>query len=104
MRSIIEILAWSMAAAVIGWRLAMSRASVALRNLRARMQDEIERLQDDAERARARAAQLAREMASWSAGCRQGREDVIAILPLLMSEHERLAGMSPAAANSEGRS
>ena len=32
-----------------------------------------------------RAAQLERELASWSAGCRQGREDVVSIVPMLLA-------------------
>jgi hypothetical protein len=53
------------------------------------MHREIVQWQERAERANAEAQRLAREAESWSAGCKQGREDVISIMPLLVAAQQR---------------
>jgi len=78
-------------AAFIGWAVAKARASGALAREHAAMQDEIRRCQDAAAVARFKAAQLEQELATWYRGCQQGKEDVIAIMPLLLAAHERLS-------------
>jgi hypothetical protein len=82
-------------AAVIGWGITMAFASAR----HSRLMDEIVRIeqlarreiqhwQDEAARARSRAAQLARDSETWAAGCKQGRDDVITVVPLLIAAQE----------------
>jgi hypothetical protein len=99
--TVLEIMAWSLIAATVAWGLAMSRAAAAISRLRRDMQDEVRHWQDDAAVARAQAAMMASEMASWAAGCKQGREDMMSVVPLLVSAHEQLAGSSHAAADAD---
>ena len=61
-------------------------ASAAIRRFRAEAQREIGIAHAETTRARARAAQLSRELASWTAGCKQGREDVITLMPLILAQ------------------
>jgi chromosome segregation ATPase len=82
---VLETIAWSLIAATATWGLAASRTAAALARARAEMRAELRHWQNDAARARTRAEQLEREMASWAAGCKQGREDVVSILPLLVA-------------------
>ena len=94
----LETIAWSLIAATATWGLATSRAAAALARARAEMRAEVRHWQDDAARARARAEQLEGEMASWAAGCKQGREDVVSILPLLVAKQQQPADPGPAEA------
>lgn len=52
------------------------------------MRRKIRHWQDEAARARTHAAQLERDAETWAAGCRQGRDDVITIVPLLVAATE----------------
>ena len=86
-------------AAVIGWGLTMVFASTHHSRLRdemiraeQRMRREVEHWKDEAARARNHAAQLARDSATWAAGCKQGRDDVITVVPLLMAAQEQGKG------------
>jgi hypothetical protein len=78
-------------AAFVGWAVAKAQISGALHREHAAMQAEIRRCQDAAAVARVKAAQLEQELATWYRGCQQGKEDVIAIMPLLIAAHERLS-------------
>jgi hypothetical protein len=49
---------------------------------------EIQHWKDEAARARSHAAQLARDSESWAAGHKQGRDDVITVVPLLIAAQE----------------
>jgi chemotaxis methyl-accepting protein methylase len=80
------------------WWLSSQRTTDLLTQNRVAMHREIRHWQEAAERANAEAQRLAREAESWSAGCKQGREDVISIVPLLVAAQQRPAD-SPAAAN-----
>lgn len=96
-------LAWLLAGAIPGavltWRLATAKAArVRARDLAA-MRREITQWQEAAERARAEAARVAHEAKTWAAGCKQGREDVISIVPLLMAAQQRQANTLRAAAD-----
>ena len=82
-------------AAVIGWGCTM--VFVAARH--SRLRDEIGRIdqmarreiqhwKDEAARARSVAAQLARDSETWAAGHKQGRDDVITVVPLLIAAQE----------------
>lgn len=83
--NVLLAICWSVPAAGVAWRLSRRRADAAIAMLRADASREIRYWQAHAERARSRAAQLERELASWSDGCRQGREDVVSIMPLLLA-------------------
>lgn len=43
-----------------------------------------------------RAAQLSGELASWTAGCKQGREDVITLISLILARANRARCRRPA--------
>jgi hypothetical protein len=38
-------------------------------------------------------AGAAREAATWAAGCKQGRDDVIAVMPMLVAAHDAGGGV-----------
>ena len=82
-------IAWAVFAAVIAWGVTMWRASATIARLESRWRMELRRSQGDVARARAHAAQLAQDAAAWAAGCRQGRDDVIAVVPLIAAAQER---------------
>jgi hypothetical protein len=79
-------------AAVVGWGCTMIFAAARHSRLRDEVvrieqmaRREIQHWKDEAARARTHAAQLARDKESWAAGCKQGRDDVITVVPLLMA-------------------
>ncbi|MGA8461625.1 MAG: hypothetical protein WB800_39950 [Streptosporangiaceae bacterium] len=79
-------------AAVVAWGCTMLFASSRCSRLRddiARIDQmarrEIQHWKDEAARARTHAAQLARDAETWAAGAKQGRDDVITVVPLLMA-------------------
>jgi len=80
-----------------GWWLATQRALYRLDRVRSRLMKEIRQGQEAAERARAEVARLAREAETWQAGCKQGREDVISIMPLLIATQQRPTEPGPGA-------
>lgn len=82
-------------AAVSAWGFTLARAAAQHARLRAEMariqeemHKEIRHWQEDAARARSHAAQIARDAATWAAGCKQGRDDVITVMPLLIAAHD----------------
>jgi post-segregation antitoxin (ccd killing protein) len=89
--NVLELIACSIVAAALAWAVTLAVSTAALARSRAAMHEEIRHWQAETARARARAAQLADEITTWSKGCQQGREDVIAIMPLLLAAQERLA-------------
>ena len=93
----LEIAAWAVIAATAAWGLTLWHASAVIRQVRAEASGEIQRAQAGAMRARARAAQLSRELASWTDGCRQGREDMMTLMPLLLAQSGPARMVSPAA-------
>jgi len=98
----LEILGWSLVSATATWGLMLARASAAISRIRREMLSEVRYWQDEAARAKARSAQLAQEMATWTAGCKQGREDMITIVPLLVAAHQRLTGTGCVATGNDG--
>jgi hypothetical protein len=79
-------------AAVSAWGFTVARALAHHSRLRTEsactqeeMREEIRHLQEEAARARNHAAQIASDAATWAAGCKQGRDDVIAVLPMLIA-------------------
>jgi hypothetical protein len=81
--------------AIVTWTIAKARASATLAREYEAMQKEIRVSREEEARAAMRAAQLEQEMAAWNKGCRQGREDVIAIMPLLLAARERFSQSEP---------
>lgn len=86
---VLNIIGWSFAAAVTAWGITLFWARLALAHTRSVLKEEIRYWYAEAIKARDLAAQLKREIATWSKGCQQGREDVIAIMPLLIAAQER---------------
>lgn len=84
--------------AAIGWWRGMARSADAIARSRAAMAHEIRHWQDAAARATAEASRVAQEARAWADGCRQGRDDVISIVPLLIAAHQRSLGFHLAAA------
>ncbi len=88
----LEILGWSLVAAASAWGLTLCWASSAFARSRQAAEDELHYWQAETARARELNAQLKHERAVWSRGARQGREDVIAIMPLLVAAQQGLSG------------
>jgi hypothetical protein len=86
----LELIGWSLAAAATAWGLTVWWANLALAHLRRSMQSEVEYWKGEAARASEVAVHLRHEIATWSQGARQGRDDVIALMPLLVAAHQRL--------------
>ena len=89
--TVLTIIGWSVIAATVAWGLTLRRAAATMAALRADSEREIAYWRELAERERSRSIQLRRELVSWSDGCRQGREDVASIVPLLLAAQ----GQSP---------
>ncbi len=92
MDGVLDIIGWSFVTAVTAWGITLSWAKLVLAHSRAVMQQDVRYWYAEAIKARDLAAQLTQEIATWSRGCQQGREDVIAIVPLLIAAQERLSG------------
>jgi hypothetical protein len=87
----LDIIRWSLTVAGLAWGLTLSWARFAMARCRAAMQEEIDHWQAEAMRARRTVAQLRQEALVWSRGRQNGREDLIALMPLLVAAQERLA-------------
>jgi hypothetical protein len=88
----LAVAAWILLAAVSAWGCTMIYAATQLARVRddmTRVQEqlhrEIKHWQDEAARAKSHAAQIAKEAATWAAGHKQGRDDVVTTLPLIMA-------------------
>jgi hypothetical protein len=81
----LTVIFWSAISATLVWGITLRQAGAAIAAERAAAAGEVRHWQDQAAQARARADQLERELASWSEGCRQGREDVVSIMPMLLA-------------------
>jgi hypothetical protein len=90
--SVIELIGWSLVSAAAAWGITVCWANLALSHLRRSMQEEVEYWKGEAARARDMATYLQHEISAWSRGAQQGREDVIAMMPLLVASHEQLQG------------
>jgi hypothetical protein len=87
--TVLIIIALTATAALTAWWLAMARSAGTLSRLRDAMHEEVRYWQAESARAKVRTVQLEKEVASWSAGCRQGRDDLVAVLPLIIAALER---------------
>ena len=76
---------WAAIAAVTVWAVMKTRTSAEMSRLEAEMRDEVAYWQDETSRARAQAAQVARDTAIRADAWKAGRDDVIAIMPLIVS-------------------
>lgn len=90
--AVLEILGWSIVAAVAAWGLTLTWARSAFAASRRAADDELQYWQAETIRARAMVAHLRQERALWTRACQQGREDVIAIMPLLVAAQQGLSG------------
>lgn len=84
-------IAWAVIAAVTVWGITLARASAAMARLRADMRKEVGYWQAETSRARAHAAQLARDTATRAAAWKESRDDMIAMMPLIASAHDSSA-------------
>jgi hypothetical protein len=84
----LETIGWIIVAAVAAWGLTMAHAASAISRLDASRRREIQYWKDECARARAHAAQVTQDAAAWAAGNRQGRDEVISIVPLIMAAKE----------------
>jgi len=87
---VLNVIGWSFVAAVTAWGITLCWAKLALTNSRAVLEDQIRYWHAEAVKARELAAQLKHEAAAWSKGCQQGRQDVMAIMPLLVAAQEQM--------------
>jgi Tfp pilus assembly protein FimV len=75
-----------------GWRFGSRHStSRALTQAQQQMRQEVRYWQELAERTKVRADQLAQENEAWAAGYRQGREDVITIVPHIAAQQRLVA-------------
>lgn len=83
-------LVWFLAGAIAGWGVTSLRAAGAMSRAREQMRREIRHCQSETERYKAVADRHAQDKAAWAAGCKQGRDDVITIVPMLLAAQQRL--------------
>jgi hypothetical protein len=86
-------IAWAAIAAVVVWAIMSVRTSATMTRLEAKMRDEIAYWQDETSRARIHAAQIARDTAMRADAWKAGRDDVIAIMPLIACTRDVSASM-----------
>lgn len=80
-------------AAVTAWGLTRAHAAATISRVREQMRHEVLYWQEESARAKTRAAQLAKDIATWTAGCKQGRDDLVTVLPLIIAALERPDGI-----------
>lgn len=76
---------WAAIAAIAVWAVMKTRSSAEMSHLEAEMRDEVTYWQGETSRARAYAAQIARDTAIRADAWKEGRDDVIAIMPFIVS-------------------
>ncbi len=94
-------LIWFLAGATAGWGITKLRSTSSARWEREQMHREIRAWQEETQRFKARADRLAQEKESWVAGIKQGRDDVITMVPLLIAAQQRLMGLGRIPGDSE---
>jgi hypothetical protein len=93
--SVLLAAVWFLTGAIAGWGVRALRAAATMSRAREQMRREIRCWQAETERFKATADRLAQEKESWTAGVRQGRDDVITIVPLLIAAQQRLMTEAP---------
>lgn len=91
---VLEIFGWSCAAAALSWLVTLAWAAAAFNRHREESRDELTYWQQEAAKARELVTQLRHERAVWARGCKQGREDVMSIMPLLVAAQQARSGAS----------
>jgi hypothetical protein len=84
--------AWATIGAVTAWAIVAARSSALIARLRAEARREISHWQAEASRARITAAQLARDAATRARAWKEARDEVIAIMPMIVSARDGNAG------------
>lgn len=93
--SVLLAAVWFLTGAIAGWGVRALRAAATMSRAREQTRREIRCWQAETERFKATADRLAQEKESWTAGVRQGRDDVITIVPLLIAAQQRLMTEAP---------
>ncbi len=100
--SVLLAAVWFLTGAIAGWGVRALRAAATMSRAREQTRREIrcwqaetERFKATADRLAQEADRLAQEKESWTAGVRQGRDDVITIVPLLIAAQQRLMTEAP---------
>lgn len=86
--TVLYCIAWSIIAATVTWAIMMTRCSALLSRLEQDRREEIANWQSETSRARATAAQLARDAVTRADAWKKGRDDVIAIMPLIAAARD----------------
>ncbi len=86
--TVLYCITWAVIAAGAVWAIMEARTSAAMSRLGAKMREEISHCQDETSRARAHAAQIARDAAIRAEGWKEGRDDVVSIIPLIVSPRD----------------
>jgi hypothetical protein len=85
---VLETMFWAIIAAVAAWGFTLRRAAQHIDRLEAAHRTEVAHWKNETARARAHAAQVTQDKAAWAAGCQQGRDDVISVVPLLIAAQQ----------------
>lgn len=88
MTGALDTIAWAVIAAVAVWGFTLRRAAQHIGQLEAARRTEVAYWKNETARARAHAAQVAQDKAAWAAGCQQGRDDVISVVPLIIAAQQ----------------
>lgn len=97
----LDTLGWAIIAAVAAWGFTLRRAAQHIGRLEATNRTEVAYWKNETARARAHAAQVTQDKAAWAAGCQQGRDDVISVVPLIIAARDQpptAPGNTPTAA------
>ncbi len=86
--TVLYCIAWSTIAAMVTWAITMARCSALISRLEQDGRAEIAYWQAETSRARATAAQITRDAATRADAWKKGRDDVIAIMPLIASARD----------------
>jgi hypothetical protein len=87
---------WAVIAAVTAWAITAIRTSAAISRMQAQMRKEIAHWQAETSRARVQAAQAVRDTATWADAWKKGRDDVIAVIPLIALAQDARVHLEPA--------
>ncbi len=90
-------LVWFLAGATTGWVLTLIQAARTTTRTRQQTDSQIRYWQSETERYKATADRHAQEKEAWAAGAKQGRDDVITIMPMLLAAQQRSPSQNGAA-------